>query len=128
MVRAMGLITVVLAASHDVSLLRTAQPGLALSCLLPTAVLASPRGVIRPIPGALFMASLLRHDLPPAPFAVPLASVPGNGAVVEPCVHMEPAESGDAAQLPGDPGVHSAVFAVGIDGVQPCCARDRAQG
>ena len=128
MVRDMGLITVVLAASHNVSLLRTAQPGLALSCLLPTAVLASPRRVVRPIPGALLLASLLRHDLPPTPFAVPLPSVPRNGAVVESGVHLEPAESGDTAQLPGDPGVHGAVPAVGIDGVQPCGARDRAQG
>lgn len=107
----------VLATSLDIPLLRSTESGSTLPRLLPSALLPSVGGVIRPILGAILMAPLLRHDPPPNHLAIPLPSIPRNRPVFQPGIHLEPTQPRNPTKLPGDTGVHGAVSAMGVDGV-----------
>ena len=111
------LTLVVLAPIHILPLLRTAKPRPSLPRLLPPAIFAPPRGVVRPVTGALLLAALLRHGLPPMYIAIALHALYGHRAVLQPRLHLESPQPRHAPQLLGHAGVHGALSPVGSDGL-----------
>jgi hypothetical protein len=87
----------VLAASDDLLLLRPSQPRSALPHLLPPAVFAPPRGVVRSLTQPFLMAPHLRFHTPPLHSAHILHGLSRLCPKQHPHLHLEPEEPGHAA-------------------------------
>jgi hypothetical protein len=113
----------VLATSHNISLLRSIKSRSTLPCLFPSAVLATPRRIFRPIPRSFFMAIVLRDDLSPPHFTVSLSSIPRHRPLLQLGVHLEPPQPRHSTQFPRHISLHCAISSLGLDGLQLGCAR-----
>lgn len=107
----------VLAAPHHIPLLWQTKSRPDLPRVLSAAILATPRGILWPLPGAFRLAHFVCNHLSPHHLAVSIPALPGHCLELESGVHLGATESGDAIEFPRAVGLSGAVPAVGAHGV-----------
>jgi hypothetical protein len=104
---------IVLATDYDLLLLWPAQPRPSLPHLLPPALFAPTRRILRTITSPLLLAAYLRLDASSLYSARVLNGLPRVGAQQYTYIHMESQEPGYIAQFPGPTGVQSPLPSMG---------------
>lgn len=110
----------VLASPDHLPLLRPPLARPSLPRLLPDALLPPPRRILRSLSGALLLAPPLQHNLPDPPLSPRIHALPWATPLLNIRLHLVPAQPRHTTLLPGPTGLHSAVSAVGVNGLQSC--------
>ena len=110
---------VVLAITHNLFLLRPAQSRPSLPHILPPALCATPRGIVRSLHGALCMAPHIRFYPPPLHCTHVFHGLPRLRPLKHPHLHLEQEEPRYHAQLPRSARVQGAVPSLGVVGIFP---------
>lgn len=118
----------VLAVVHHVSLLRPLLARSSLPRILPSALFPSAGGVVWPLSRPFLVAHGLLDDIPDRPIATRLDALPRPPAVLNAGIHMVATKPRHQAELPRTAGLHRAVSALGLDGIQSRDARHSAEG
>jgi hypothetical protein len=118
----------VLETTHHLLLLRPTESRPALPHLLPPAIRATSRGIVRSLYGTLCMAPHVRFHAPSLHRAHVLHGFPRLGSQQHAHLHMEQEEPRHNAQLPRAAGLQGAILAVGADGLFAHHAWDGTQG
>jgi hypothetical protein len=108
---------IVLAPPHNIPLLWPPLPRPSLPRLLPNPLLPPPRRKFRPLPRTFLLAPPLRHNLPNPPLSPRLNALPRTPPLIDSRLHLVTSKPRHSAFLPRTIGFHSAVFALGVDGV-----------
>ena len=108
----------VLAATLNLHLLRTALSRPALPYLLPPTIFAPSRTRVWPVSRNFLLASPLRHDLPPrSKHLHDIPAVPWFSALEHSSLHLVAAESRHPIKLSRHIRLYSTMVAMGLDGV-----------
>lgn len=117
----------VLAPHNYVLLLWAIQSGPSLPHILPSAVLTSPRGVVRAVASTLCMASYIRFDITTLYGPAVFNGVSRLRPVKHAGLYLESKEPRYHAQLLGPFRIQSAILAMGVDVLRPCHAWNRTE-
>jgi len=108
----------VLAPLDYVLVLRASLTRPRLSRLLPAALLKAPRGIIRPLTGALLVAASLRNYESDLPLTAGLDALPWTPALLDASLYLVSTKPGHTAEFLGTLSIHRAIPALGTDGLQ----------
>lgn len=119
---------IVLAYTHHIPILRSPQPRPFVSCFLPPTLLPTSGRILRPFPRLFLLATLLRHELTSHPLPLRVPTIPWPSPLLDFGLHMESPKPRHPTQLFGVASIHSAIPAMGVDGVPFLGSWHRAQG